>query len=282
MSEQRVIRVGLVQMAMDPDAQVNRDRAVALVAEAAGQGAQVICLPELFTTPYFPVVRDAKSPGETIPGPTSRLLAETARKHGVVLVGGSIYERDGDRFYNTALIFDDRGELVGKYRKIHIPQDECFFEKDYFTPGDLGYLVTKTRFGSIGVLICYDQWYPEAARMNALLGANMVFYPTAIGTVAHLGEKEGPWQEAWENVQRGHAIANGMVVAAANRVGIEGDTTFWGGSFICDAFGQTKIRAGAEEGVIVQDVDLDHGEVVREGWGFLRNRRPDSYNQITE
>lgn len=281
-TQSKTVRLGLVQMAMSEDAEQNRTRAAELIAEAAKAGAQVVCLPELFTTPYFPIIRNAPIEAEPIPGPTSEMLAKAAKENNVIVVGGSYYEKDGEKNFNTALIYSEQGELLGTYRKVHIPHDECFFEQDYFTPGDLGYLVCPTSVGNIGVLICYDQWFPEAARVNALKGADIVFYPTAIGNVSHIEQSEGPWQDAWENVQRGHAIANGMVVAAVNRVGKEADTEFWGGSFVCDAFGRTLARADNQEGVTIQEVNLGHGKEVLSGWGFMRNRRPDSYAPISD
>jgi agmatine deiminase len=172
--------------------------------------------------------------------------------------------------------------MLGKYRKIHIPHDENFFEQHYFTPGDLGFNVYKTDSGKIGTLICYDQWFPEAARTLALMGAEMVFYPTAIGLVRGMKQSEGDWQQAWENVMRGHAIANGMVVVAVNRAGNEDQMDFWGGSFVIDAFGKTLARAGCGEEVVMATVDLDHGRRVREGWRFFYNRRPEQYTKIVE
>ncbi len=285
--------LGLLQMSMSESMEANYAVARELARSAASQGADVICLPELFTSPYFcretqdasiyiKGLRPKALWAESIPGETSRFLSELAKELSVVLVGGSFYEQAEDNFYNTSLIFETDGTLLGTYRKIHIPQDECFFEKDYFSEGDLGYLVCDTSVGRIGVLICYDQWFPEAARSLALMGAEIIFYPTAIATVAHLGEAEGNWQEAWENVQRGHAIANGVVVAASNRVGTEGDSDFWGGSFVIDAFGKTLARSDSTQGVLLQEVDLAHGKDVRDGWGFLRNRRPDTYGQLNK
>ena len=269
-------------MAMGPLAAENRAKASRMVKQAAERGAEIVCLPELFTSPYFCTVEDAGfSYAESIPGETTHFLAELAKDARVTLVGGSFHEKTGSQFFNTALVHGADGSSLGQYRKTHIPHDPGFYEQHYFSPGDSGYQVFQTPKAKIGVLICYDQWFPEAARMNALLGADIVFYPTAIGTVRGLPEREGNWQEAWENVQRGHAIANNMIVAGVNRVGTEGDTTFWGGSFICDAFGKTLVRGGAEEEVIVQQVDLDHSREVREGWRFFYNRRPETYKPIS-
>lgn len=283
--ETRNVKVGLVQMAMCSSADDNRAKAARLVREAAAKGAEIVCLPELFTGPYFCAAEN--DPGaleylEPIPGPTSAFLSELAASAKVILVGGSYYERaDGKRF-NTAVVFDAEGRSLGSYRKTHIPHDECFFEKNYFDPGDTGFKVFDTAKGKVGVLICYDQWFPEAARAMALLGADIVFYPTAIGNADNLTEVEGNWQEAWENVQRGHAIANGMVVCGVNRAGREGEMRFWGGSFVCDAFGQTLARAGADDEVVVQEVDFEHGVWVREGWRFFYNRRPECYGILSD
>jgi agmatine deiminase len=200
----------------------------------------------------------------------------------VALVGGSIYESDDDRTYNTSTVFSDKGKMLGKYRKTHIPQDQYYFEKEYFEPGDTGFAVFETDQARIASLICYDQWYPEAARCCALLGADVIFYPTAIGTVRGIQQTEGNWHRAWENVMRGHAIANSLVIAAVNRAGTEDRMRFWGGSFVIDAFGKTLRRAGSKEGVVICDIDLDHGQEVREGWRFFRNRRPECYGQIVE
>ncbi len=276
--------LGLVQMRMGEEPRKNLQKAIRMIGKAAEKGADIVCLPELFTAPYFAQhpgrKGEAKRYSEPVPGETTRALSQAARKNKVVLVGGSIYERDGAKLYNTSAVFDESGKLLGKYRKIHIPNDECFFEKGYFAEGNLGFRTFATSHGRIAPLICYDQWFPEAARAVALMGAEIVFYPTAIGTVKGISQAEGSWQAAWENVMRGHAIANGMAVAAANRCGIEGKMDFWGGSFVCDAFGKTLARAGRKEEVLVAKVDLGHGKAVREGWGFFRNRQPREYGII--
>ncbi len=278
--------IGLAQMVMEADPARNRARACELVAEAARRGADVVCLPELFTSHYFAQYRGPEGKGErfleSIPGETERALSACAAHNRVILVAGSIYERAPNGRFNTCMTFDREGNLLGKYRKIHIPHDESFYEQDYFTPGDLGFRVYETGSGRIGTLICYDQWFPEAARVNALMGAEMIFYPTAIGRVLGMPEEEGDWREAWENVMRGHAIANGCVVAAVNRAGKEDQMDFWGGSVVLDAFGKTLVRAGAGEEVVLAEVDLAHGSNVREGWRFFHNRRPDQYRKIVE
>ncbi len=271
---------------MGKGTQENLQHALSLIGKAAKKGAQIVCLPELFTTPYFAQhkkeKKHAKAFAEPIPGPTARALSKAAREYGIVLIGGSIYERANGKLYNTSPVFAPSGKLQGKYRKIHIPHDENFFEQDYFAPGNLGFQSFSTPFGKISPLICYDQWFPEAARSVALMGAQMVFYPTAIGTVKGISQAEGNWQVAWENVMRGHAIANGCIVAAVNRCGKEGKMSFWGGSFVCDAFGKTLARAGSKEEVLIVKVDLQHGKDVREGWRFFHNRRPEQYKKITD
>ncbi len=276
----RALTLGLVQMSMADDHEANVSKAVSMVGEASKRGASVVCLPELFPNRYFPQERGVKVRPEPIPGPTTRRLSEAARDSKVALVGGSLYEREsGGRLYNTSVVFDERGRMLGKYRKVQVPQDEGFYEKDYFSEGS-AYRVFKTSAAKIGVLVCFDQWYPEAARVNRLMGAELLFYPTAIGTVDGIEETEGDWHEAWEAVQRGHAIANSMVVAAVNRVGKEGRTTFWGGSFVCDQFGKILARADDTEQVVVATCDLELGRQVEEGWGFMRNRRPATYRKL--
>ena len=285
MTRNKII-LGLAQMRMGPDREKNLQRAIGMMAQAARKGAQVVCLPELFSAPYFAQEprqkKMAEKYAEAVPGRTTEALSVAARENGVVLVGGSVYEKAGGKLYNTSAVFDERGRMLGKYRKIHIPHDECFFEQDYFSPGNLGFAVISTKRARIAPLICYDQWFPEAARSVALMGAQIAFYPTAIATLRGVEEAEGSWQQAWENVMRGHAIANGMVVAAVNRCGKEGRMKFWGGSFVCDAFGKTIARAGRGEQVLIAEVDLAHSEMVRKGWRFFDNRRPGEYRKITE
>jgi predicted amidohydrolase len=273
------VKIGLVQMKMVGDRQKNLSKACRMVGTAAREGAQIVCLPELFDVPYFPQDETSSIEPEKIPNDATVALSEAARENGVVLVGGSLYEKHGGKSYNTAVVFDELGDTLGAYRKVHIPQDPGFYEQDYFTPGR-GYSVFDTKYGKIGVLICFDQWYPEAARANKLLGADFLFYPTAIGTVKGIEQSEGDWQDAWETVQRGHAIANSVVVAAVNRVGVEKDTTFWGGSFVCDQFGKLLGRAGKREQVLVVTCDVELGRDVERGWGFLRNRRPLTYRGL--
>jgi len=277
----REVTLGLVQMAMGGDREANVSKAVAMVGEASKKGASIVCLPELFAYRYFPQEKGAEVSPEPVPGPTTRRLSDAARESKVTLVGGSLYEkaRDG-RLYNTSVVFDERGRMLGKYRKVQIPEDESFYEKDYFSSGS-DYQVFKTRTADLGVLICFDQWYPEPARVEKLTGAEVLFYPTAIGRVDGIEEAEGDWKEAWEAVQRGHAIANSMVVAAVNRVGREGRMSFWGGSFVCDQFGKVLARADEREQVILASCDLELGRQVEEGWGFLRNRKPATYRRLS-
>jgi agmatine deiminase len=275
------LTLGLVQMSMGDDREANISKAVTMVAEASRRGASMVCLPELFASPYFPQERGARPLAEPVPGPTTRRLAEAARESKVTLVGGSLYEKAaGGRFYNTSVVFDEDGRILGKYRKVQVPQDESFYEKDYFSSGK-AYSVFRTASADVGVLICFDQWYPEPARVNKLMGADVLFYPTAIGRVDGIEETEGDWKEAWEAVQRGHAISNSMIVAAVNRVGREGRMSFWGGSFVCDQFGRVLARADEREQVLLATCDLGLGRKVEEGWGFLRNRKPATYRKLT-
>jgi len=277
----RIVRLGLVQMSMSESVYRNIAAAVDGVAEAARDGADVVCLPELFAWRYFPTTRKSNQPPQTIPGEASRALSQAARKNRVVLVGGSIYEKAGRSRHNTCLVFDEKGRTLSSYRKVHIPQDEHYYEQDYFKPGTK-YSVAQTVKGNLGTLICFDQWYPEAARVNRLMGAEVLFYPTAIGWVKGIDPVEGDWKKAWEAVQVGHAIANSVVVCAVNRVGSEGDTTFWGGSFVCDQFGKVLLRAGEKEGVFTADCDLGLGDTIEAGWGFQRNRRKKTYSAVVE
>jgi agmatine deiminase len=273
------VKIGLVQMKMVQDHQKNLRNASRLIGAAAREGAQIVSLPELFDVPYFPQEEESTVKPERIPNESTETLSAAAKENEVVLVGGSLYEWYRGRAYNTATVYDERGRSLGAYRKVHLPQDPGFYEQDYFTPGR-EYRVFDTRFGKIGVLICFDQWYPEAARANKLLGADFLFYPTAIGTVKGVEQAEGSWKEAWETVQRGHAIANSIVVAAVNRVGVEKDTTFWGGSFVSDQFGKVLGRAGSHEQVLVVGCDVELGNDIERGWGFLRNRRPSTYRRL--
>jgi N-carbamoylputrescine amidase len=289
-------RVGLVQMSCGPEPEQNLRKALDRVAEAAGRGAQVVCLPELFQTQYFCQREDAAlfDLAEPIPGPTTAKLSEVARRHSVVLVASLFEKRAPGIYHNTAAIFDADGVLRGIYRKMHIPDDPLYYEKYYFTPGDLGFCAHDTQVGKVGTLVCWDQWYPEGARLTALQGASILFYPTAIGW--HPAEKAefGKAQhDAWRTIQRAHAIANGVYVGAVNRVGFEtgnirGNSApgqgleFWGGSFLCDPFGGVIAEAAHDkEEILIGEVDLRKIEDVRRNWPFLRDRRIDSYAPIT-
>lgn len=291
MSEKsRAFKVGLVQMRCSADPRDNLDKALAMLRQAASQGADVACLPELFLTPYFCQVEDAAQfdLAEPIPGPTTETLAALARETKMTIVGSIFEKRAPGLYHNTAVILDDKGALLGRYRKMHIPDDPLYYEKYYFTPGDLGFQAFQTERTKVGALVCWDQWYPEAARLTALQGAEILFYPTAIGW--HPAEKAefGPAQHsAWETIQRSHAIANGVYVAAVNRIGHEGVSDsgleFWGGSFLADPFGRVMARASHDaEEVLVADCDLGLIEQTRRNWPFLRDRRIDAYGAITQ
>ncbi|MFA5001869.1 MAG: agmatine deiminase family protein [Methanolinea sp.] len=278
------IRIGLIQAPAGENVRENLERTLRMVEDALSRGARIICLQELFSAPYFPNSHgaDAERYAETVPGNTTRILSDLARDHEAVIIA-PLFERGTDgRFYNAAVIIRPDGTLGRIYRKVHIPEDPHYFEKEYFTEGSV-YMVEDTPFGRIAVLICYDQWFPEAARAVTLLGAGIIFYPTALGYIRDLDDPcEGDWKEAWQTVQRGHAIANGIHVAAVNRVGVEGDLRFFGGSFLCDAFGTIIAEGGDSAEVVIGDVDLSMNDCVREGWGFLRNRRPDTYLPIVQ
>ncbi len=282
----RKVTIGLIQMRCDSSRELNLQRALEKVSEAARGGAEIVCLPELFQSPYFCQKkddRDAFALAEGIPGQTTQVLSEAARRLKIVLVGGSIFEKGSNgKFYNSSPIFGPDGTLLGTYRKTHIPEDPLYHEQHYFSPGDTGTKVFETPFGKIAPFICFDQWFPEAARLAALQGAEIIFYPTAIGNFADETLEEGSWQDAWETVQRGHAIANNVFVAAVNRVGKEDNLDFFGGSFICDAFGKVLSRAGQEEEILLAECDFSTILEVREGWGFMRNRRPELYKRLVE
>jgi len=286
----RKFKVGLVQMSCGADAEENLEKAVSGIRSAAGQEAQVVCLQELFRTPYFCQQEDSArfNLAEPIPGPTTERLSGVARETGVVVVGSLFERRAAGVYHNTAAVIDRDGALLGLYRKMHIPDDPLYYEKYYFTPGDLGFRAFDTAAGRVGVLVCWDQWYPEGARLTALQGADILFYPTAIGwhpkEKAEFGEGQ---RDAWETIQRSHAIANGVYVAAVNRVGHEGPADggleFWGGSFVCDPFGAVLARASHDrEEVLVAECDLQKLENIRRNWPFLRDRRIDAYDGITK
>ena len=290
-------RVGLVQLRCGPDPDENLARAVEQVQAASKRGAQVVCLPELFCTQYFCQREDAFlfDLAEPIPGPTTEKISQAARQSGVAVIASIFEKRAPGIYHNTAAMIDANGKLLGIYRKMHIPDDPLYYEKYYFTPGDLGFKAFDTSFGRVGTLVCWDQWYPEGARLTALQGAQVLFYPTAIGW--HPAEKAqyGAVQhDAWRTIQRAHAIANGIYVAVVNRVGHEtgnirgnesaGDgLEFWGRSFLCDPFGKVLAEASQDkEEILVGEIDLRTMEDIRRNWPFLRDRRIDSYGPITQ
>jgi agmatine deiminase len=277
------VKIGLIQSAPTADFFKNLNKSEALVRKAAAKGAKIICLPELYRSVYFPQKDKLKAAkfAETIPGESTRAFSALARELGVV-IAVPLFEKAGNLFYNSVAVLNADGKLLGTYRKIHIPHDPMFYEKSYFKPGDNGYKVFKTKFANFSVLICYDQWFPEAARACKLAGADLVFYPTAIGFVRGYKAPEGDWREAWTTIHRSHAIANSIHVAAVNRAGVEGELKFWGSSFIADAFGNIVKRGGEKEEVIVAEIDLKTNKSVGEGWGFMRNRRPDSYSSLVK
>lgn len=280
------VRVGLIQLTAEDTPAANVRKTLPRIEEAAAKGAKIIGLQEMFTTKYFCVTQDPKhfdlaEPIET--GPSVTELARAAKRLGVVIVAPLFEARGSEVYHNTAAVIDADGAVLGKYRKMHIPQDPGFEEKFYFTPGDLGFRTWKTAHGDIGVLICWDQWYPEAARLTALGGAQILFYPTAIGWLpeekAALGRAQ---HNAWETVQRGHGVANGCYVAATNRVGTEGRTQFWGQSFVSDPYGEIVARASVEqEEVLLADCDLAKQREFRRIWPFFRDRRIDAYGDLT-
>ena len=285
-------KVGLVQMAMSADPEANLRQAVAKVAQAAAAGAKVVCLPELFRSRYFAQTEDARvfDLAEPVPGPSTEALGKAAKQSGVVVIAPVFERRAPGLYHNSAATIDVDGRVAGVYRKMHIPDDPAYHEKYYFAPGDLGFRAFDTGVGRIGTLVCWDQWYPEGARLTALQGANILFYPTAIGWHPKEKATHGAEQlDAWRTIQRGHAIANGCYVAAVNRVGHEppagghGDgIEFWGSSFLADPFGAMLAEAPADrETILVAEVDLARIEEVRRGWPFLRDRRIDAYDGIT-
>jgi agmatine deiminase len=288
------VTVAGVQMSMSERTAENVRKADKLVRIAARRGAQIICLPELYRTLYFPQQKNASKAAlsETIPGESTKVFGPLAKELGVTIIV-PVYERAtertqaqrrsgrvGLRYYNSAIVFDENGRLLPTYRKIHIPQDPLFYEKNFFDPGDSGYRIYKTPRTNFAVLICYDQWFPEAARQATLAGAEIIFYPTAIGNVVGYKSADGDWEDAWETVMRGHAIANGTHVVAVNRAGKEGKLRFWGHSFACDSFGKIVKRLGSgRDEILVAKLNLAHNKRIREGWGFLRNRRPETYRR---
>ena len=285
MTDHKTITIGLIQASCAEDSSQILPDTITKISSASAKGVQIICLQELFRSRYFCQVEDAElfSLAETIPGPTTNALCDLAAKHEIVIIAPVFEKRTEGIYHNTAVVIDADGSIVGKYRKMHIPDDPCFYEKFYFTPGDSGFRSFSTRYGRVGVLICWDQWFPEAARLTSLSGAQFLFYPTAIGfQPADAGEAEKQIA-AWETVQKGHAIANGVFLASANRVGTEDALTFWGRSFICNPFGEVLAQAGQDDDeILIAACDLKQIETTRQNWPFLRDRRIDAYQDIAK
>ncbi len=281
-------KVGLVQMSCSSDAKQNMDKAVKGIREAAEKGANIVCLQELFTSLYFCDVEDYENfkLAESIPGASTDQLSVVAKELGVVIIASLFEKRTQGIYHNTTAVLDADGTYLGKYRKMHIPDDPAYYEKFYFTPGDLGYKVFQTKFAKIGVLICWDQWYPEAARLTALMGAEVLFYPTAIGWATSQDQETNDEQfNAWQTIQRSHAVANGVHVVSVNRVGFEqnGAMKFWGGSFVANPFGRLLSQASHDnEEVMVVDIDTQKTDSYRTHWPFMRDRRIDSYGDIVK
>ena len=292
MQENKKFTAAVVQMGMSKNTDENLKKAKSFIEEAAKKGAKVICLPELFRSPYFCQTEDITNfdLAESIPGKSTREIGEVAKRHKVSVIVPLFEKKAPGLYFNSIVLIDNNGEIKGKYRKMHIPDDPGFYEKFYFTPGDLGYKSIPVESGNIGTLICWDQWYPEAARLTALEGAEIIFYPTAIGWHPAEKSKHGKKQyESWITVQRGHAIANGVYIAAANRIGTEkvskdsAGIEFWGQSFICDPQGVIIAQASLDkEEIIMAEIDLDRIEYIRRNWPFLRDRRIDSYGNIVQ
>jgi agmatine deiminase len=278
-----IVTIGLVQTRVSNNIALNVKKTIAKIREAAKRGAQFICLQELYRTKYFPVDerKDVALLAETIPGESTSVLSSLAKELNVVIIA-PIFEVDsGGNFHNTAAVIDADGTLLGAYRKTHIPHDPFFYEKSYFEESDSGYRVFSTHHLTFGVLICYDQWFPEAARNNSLQGADVIFYPSAIGYLEGDSLSYSEWISAWETIQRSHAIANGVHIAVVNRLGREGKISFWGSSFVCDAFGKVLKRASEkDEEVLIADLDISQNKRIQEGWGFIKNRRPETYGLI--
>ena len=281
------VSFALIQLSCDEDQSKNTEKTFSAIRNAASKGAQVICLQELFQSVYFCYEENPSffDLAQTIPGPLTNQLGDLAKELGVVIVASMFEKRAAGIFHNTTAVIDADGQFLGKYRKMHIPDDPGYYEKYYFTPGDLGYLVFDTQYAKIGVLICWDQWYPEAARLTALKGAEVLVYPTAIGW--DLEEKNNEINreqyQAWQTIQRSHSVANGIPVVSVNRVGVEHGQQFWGGSFVSNAFGRIIFQASHDqEEIAIVAVDVDSSEYYRKTWPFFRDRRIDSYGDITK
>lgn len=280
----RKVNVGLVQLTCTGNVEQNILKTIDGIKQAAAKGAQIVCLQELFTSLYFCDVEDYENfkLAEQIPGPTTERLQPLAKELGIVIVASLFEKRAEGLYHNTTAVIDADGSYLGKYRKMHIPDDPGYYEKFYFTPGDMGYKVFKTKFATIGVLICWDQWYPEAARITCLMGAEILFYPTAIGWAQHQTEEVNKDQyNAWQIIQRSHSVANGVPVVSVNRTGVEADMQFWGGSFVTNAQGKLLYQAPhLEEEVHVQTLNMTESDYFRTHWPFLRDRRIDSYDLL--
>jgi len=278
------VNVGLVQLSCSSDVKNNFEKNVKGIREAAAKGAQIICLQELFGSLYFCDVEDYDNfkLAEAIPGPATDAFQALAKELGVVIIASLFEKRAEGLYHNTTAVIDADGSYLGKYRKMHIPDDPGYYEKFYFTPGDLGYKVFKTKFATVGVLICWDQWYPEAARITSLMGADILFYPTAIGWADHQTEEVNTDQyNAWQTIQRSHSVANGTPVVSVNRTGVEAGMQFWGGSFVSNAQGRVLYQAPhLTEEIHVQEIDMSQTDYYRTHWPFLRDRRIDSYAPI--
>lgn len=284
MAESKKVKVGLIQMSCSGEKQENLRKALEEIKKAATAGAQIVCLQELFASLYFCDKEDHAnfSLAEPVPGPTTVILQGIAKETGVVIIASLFEKRAPGLYHNTTAVIDADGSYLGMYRKSHIPDDPGFYEKFYFAPGDTGYKVFDTKFAKIGVLICWDQWYPEAARITSLMGAEVLFYPTAIGWEPDdKPEVKAEQYQAWQTIQRSHAIANGVHVVAVNRIGREADTQFWGGSFVSNPFGTVLYQASHNKHEThIQEIDLGLSEHYRTIWPFLRDRRIDNYDNI--
>lgn len=280
------VKVGLVQLSCTKDKEYNIQKTIESIRKAAQKGANIVCLQELFSSLYFCDVEDYENfkLAEPIPGKTTSMLEEIAKELGIVIIASMFEKRAHGLYFNTTAVIDADGKYLGKYRKMHIPDDPGYYEKFYFTPGDTGYMTFKTKFGRIGVLICWDQWYPEAARITSLMGAEILFYPTAIGWAKSQDNATNTEQyNAWQTIQRSHSIANGVHVVSVNRTGEEGEMQFWGGSFVSNPFGTIIYQAPhLEEDINVIEIDLEKTDHYRTHWPYLRDRRIDSYQPITK
>ena len=280
------VKVGLVQLSCTKNKEDNIKKTIEAIRQAAHKGANIICLQELFASLYFCDVEDYENfkLAEPIPGETTMMFEQIAKELGVVIIASMFEKRTHGLYFNTTAVIDADGKYLGKYRKMHIPDDPGYYEKFYFTPGDTGYMTFKTKFGRIGVLICWDQWYPEAARITSLMGAEILFYPTAIGWAKSQDNATNKEQyNAWQTIQRSHSIANGVHVVSVNRTGEEGEMQFWGGSFVSNPFGTVMYQAPhLEEDISVIEIDLEKTDHYRTHWPYLRDRRIDSYEPITK